>query len=114
MRIKLHHVNLCSKNAPAMDAFYRSVLGMEPESSLSENRETGQGYAGKVSFVTDAQRQLHLAEKDLGVAFPRIRLSIRLSVVSMMDVKSEMAVKICAKPACCWVTAAAFKGRSRV
>jgi catechol 2,3-dioxygenase-like lactoylglutathione lyase family enzyme len=69
MQIKLHHVNLCSKNVPAMDAFYRSVLGMEPEPSLTENRETGQGYAGKVSFVTDGQTQFHLAEKDLGVAF---------------------------------------------
>ena len=52
-----------------MDAFYRSVLGMEPEPSLAENRETGQGYAGKVAFVTDGRTQFHLAEKDLGVAF---------------------------------------------
>jgi glyoxylase I family protein len=69
MKIKLHHLNLCSKDVPVMDAFYRSVLGMEPEPSLNENRELTQGYAGKVSFVTDGQMQLHLAEKDLGVAF---------------------------------------------
>jgi glyoxylase I family protein len=69
MKIKLHHLNLCSKDVPAMDAFYRTVLGLEPEPSLSENRELTQGYAGKVSFVTDGQMQVHLAEKDLGVAF---------------------------------------------
>jgi glyoxylase I family protein len=69
VQIKLHHVNLCSKDVPAMDAFYRSVLGMEPEPSLAEGRETTQGYAGKVSFVTDGVTQFHLAEKDLGVAF---------------------------------------------
>ena len=69
MQIKLHHVNLCSKDVPAMDAFYRSILRMEPEPSLAENRETGQGYAGKVAFVTDGRTQFHLAEKDLGVAF---------------------------------------------
>ena len=33
MKIKLHHVNLCSNNVPAMDEFYRGVLDMEPESS---------------------------------------------------------------------------------
>ena len=31
MQLKLHHVNLCSKDVPAMDAFYRSVVGLETE-----------------------------------------------------------------------------------
>ena len=48
MRIKLHHVNLCTKDVAAMDAFYRGVLGSRPEPSLDENRVTGEGYAGKV------------------------------------------------------------------
>ena len=69
MRIKLHHVNLCSKDVPAMDEFYRSILDLEPEPSLSSNRVTEQGYAGDVAFVTDGQTQFHLAAKDLGVAF---------------------------------------------
>jgi glyoxylase I family protein len=69
MKIKLHHVNFCSTDVPAMDAFYRGVLGLEPEPSLSEARVTGSGYAGGVSFVTDGQTQLHLAERDLGVGF---------------------------------------------
>jgi glyoxylase I family protein len=69
MRIKLHHLNLCSKNVPAMDEFYRSILDLEPEPSLGEARVTAQGYAGNVSFVTDGQTQIHLAEKDLGVGF---------------------------------------------
>jgi len=69
MRIKLHHLNLCSKNVPAMDEFYRSILDLEPEPSLGEARVTAQGYAGNVSFVTDGQTQIHLAEKDLEVGF---------------------------------------------
>lgn len=69
MRIKLHHVNLCSKNVPAMDAFYRSILDLEPEPSLTDSRISSQGYAGNVSFVTDGRTQFHLAEKDLEVAF---------------------------------------------
>ena len=69
MRIKLHHVNYCSKDVPAMEKFYRSVLDLEPESSLSDGRVTTQGYSGSVAFVTDGHTQFHLAEKDLGVAF---------------------------------------------
>ena len=69
MKIKLHHVNLCSSNVPAMDAFYRSVLDMEPEPSLAANRDLSGGYAGKVAFLSDGATQFHLAEKDLGVGF---------------------------------------------
>ena len=69
MKIKLHHVNFCSTNVPAMDAFYRTVLGLEPEPSLQAVRDTSGGYAGKVAFVTDGDTQLHLAERDLGVGF---------------------------------------------
>jgi catechol 2,3-dioxygenase-like lactoylglutathione lyase family enzyme len=69
MKIKLHHVNLCSTNVPAMDEFYRTVLDLKPEPGLNENRTPGGGYPGKVAFVSDGTTQLHLAEKDLGVNF---------------------------------------------
>src|SRR5690242_2941022 len=61
MRIKLHHVNLCTKDVAAMDAFYREVLDLRPEPSLNDNRVTGEGYAGKVAFVSDGDVQVHLA-----------------------------------------------------
>ena len=69
MKIKLHHVNFCTTDVPAMDEFYRSVLGLEPEPSLGEARVTAGGYAGSVAFVTDGATQVHLAERDLGVGF---------------------------------------------
>jgi len=69
MRIKLHHLNLCSNDVPAMEAFYRSILDLAPEASRGEARVTAQGYGGDVAFVTDGQTEFHLAEKDLGVAF---------------------------------------------
>jgi glyoxylase I family protein len=70
MKVKLHHVNFCSTDVPALDAFYREVLGLEPEPSLNATRVmTEDGYAGKVAFVTDGAAQLHLAERDLGVGF---------------------------------------------
>ena len=69
MKLKLHHVNFCTTDVPAMDALYRDVLGLAPEPSLAAGRVTTEGYAGQVSFVTDGQTQLHLAERDLGVGF---------------------------------------------
>jgi glyoxylase I family protein len=69
MKIKLHHVNLCSKDVPAMNEFYRSVLDLESEPTLNAVRDTTQGYAADVSFVTDGQTQFHLATTDLNVGF---------------------------------------------
>jgi glyoxylase I family protein len=68
MKIKLHHLNLCTTNVPAMDEFYRSVLDLEREPTLNAVRVT-EGYAGNVAFVHDGTTQLHLAQKDLGVGF---------------------------------------------
>jgi catechol 2,3-dioxygenase-like lactoylglutathione lyase family enzyme len=69
MKLTLHHINLCSTNVPAMDAFYRSVLGLAPEPGMQASRVTSQGYAGDVAFVTDGTTQVHLAERDLDVGF---------------------------------------------
>jgi glyoxylase I family protein len=69
MKIKLHHINLCSTDIPAMNEFYRTVLDLEGEPSMEASRVLTDGYAGKVAFVTDGTTQLHLAEKDLGVGF---------------------------------------------
>ncbi|MFC7476078.1 VOC family protein [Dankookia sp. GCM10030260] len=69
MKIKLHHVNFCSTQVPAMEEFYRSVLDLGPEPSLATARVSTSGYAGNVAFVTDGTTQLHLAERDLGVGF---------------------------------------------
>src|SRR4028119_1979130 len=69
MKIKLHHVNFRTPDVPAMDAFYRTVLGLQPEPSLAAGRVTTDGYAGEVAFVTDGPTRLHPAERDLGVGF---------------------------------------------
>ena len=69
MKIKLHHLNLCSKDVAGMEAFYRTVLDLAPEPSLNSARDTTQGYAAPVAFVTDGQIQVHLATQDLGVGF---------------------------------------------
>jgi catechol 2,3-dioxygenase-like lactoylglutathione lyase family enzyme len=68
MKVKLHHINLCASNVPAMDEFYRTVLDFEPEASMASIRNMG-GYGGKVAFVTDQSTQFHLSERDLGFGF---------------------------------------------
>jgi len=69
MKLKLHHINLCTDKVPEMTRFYREVLDMAPEADLESTRVVSQGYAGQVGFVTDGDTQIHLAEKDLGVTF---------------------------------------------
>ena len=70
MKIKLHHLNLCTQNVAAMDQFYRSVLELEQEPTMQASRATDEGsYDGKVAFVTDGTTQMHLAAKDLTVGF---------------------------------------------
>ena len=55
MQIKLHHLNLCSKDVPGMEDFYRSVLDLQSEPSLSDGRDTSQGYSAPVAFATDGR-----------------------------------------------------------
>lgn len=69
MKLKLHHVNLCTTKVPEMDEFYRNVLGMENEPTRNGIRVTQQGYSGAVAFVTDGNLEVHLAEKDFEVGF---------------------------------------------
>ncbi|NNE22855.1 MAG: VOC family protein [Rhizobiales bacterium] len=69
MKLKLHHVNLCTTNVSAMDEFYKDILDMEADASMGPQRIKGDGYPGDVSFVTDGNLQVHLAEKDLNCGF---------------------------------------------
>ena len=70
MKIKLHHINLCSSNVAALDEFYRTVLDLDRETTMQPSRATDEtSYNGNVAFVTDGTTQMHLAEKDFGVGF---------------------------------------------
>ena len=66
MKLKLHHINLCSANVRGMDRFYREVLTLEDEDPAELpplNRE--KGLVGDVSFVTDGSIQMHLTRRDI-------------------------------------------------
>lgn len=65
MKLKLHHINLCTTNVGQMNEFYSSIMDLQPEPGLNASRKLDEGYAGAVAFVTDGTTQFHLAEKDL-------------------------------------------------
>ena len=70
MKLKLHHINLCSTNVGAMDDFYRGVLELDRETTMQASRATdADSYDGKVAFVTDGTTQMHIAAKDFNVGF---------------------------------------------
>ena len=69
MKLKLHHINLCTENVERMDDFYRSILGLEEEKEGLPVLEKKKGYAGDVAFVSDGAIQMHLAQKDVGAGF---------------------------------------------
>jgi catechol 2,3-dioxygenase-like lactoylglutathione lyase family enzyme len=70
MKIKLHHLNLCTTNVRAMNKFYREVLDLDEQPGRANNRVTGQGgYDGDVAFVTDGTTEVHLAERDFAIGF---------------------------------------------
>ncbi|MEQ3725812.1 MAG: VOC family protein [Tateyamaria sp.] len=72
MKLEFHHINYVSEDVNRLHDFYTRVLGLDdipiqtfPRSDATDNR----GYSGKIRFATDGQMQMHLAEKNLEVAF---------------------------------------------
>ena len=72
MKLEFHHINFVSKDVDKMDKFYKKILNMEgiPLENFPRTEETeDSGYSGKINFVTEGKIEMHLAERDLNVAF---------------------------------------------
>ncbi len=72
MKLEFHHINFVSEDVGRLHRFYTETLGLDdipienfPRSAESDDR----GYSGQIRFATDGHMQMHLAERDLGVAF---------------------------------------------
>lgn len=72
MKLEFHHINYVSDDVDRLHDFYTEVLGLDvipiqnfPRSEATDNR----GYDGKIRFATDGQMQMHLAERNLEIAF---------------------------------------------
>ena len=72
MKLEFHHINFVSKNIDDMNNFYKKILSMDsiPIENFPRTEETeDNGYSGKINFVTEGKIEMHLAERDLNVAF---------------------------------------------
>ena len=72
MKLEFHHINFVSKNIDDMNKFYKKILSMDsiPTENFPRTEETADsGYSGKINFVTEGKIEMHLAERDLNVAF---------------------------------------------
>ena len=72
MKLEFHHINFVSKDVDKMNDFYKNILCMDsiPIENFPRTEETAEsGYSGKINFVTEGKIELHLAERDLNVAF---------------------------------------------
>lgn len=72
MKLEFHHINFVSKDVEKMNNFYKNILNMNsiPIENFPRTEETIEsGYSGKINFVTEGKIEMHLAERDLNVAF---------------------------------------------
>ena len=72
MKLEFHHINFVSENVDRMHDFYTTVLGLDniPQENFPRTEETENGgYSGKIRFATEGKMQMHLAERELDVAF---------------------------------------------
>ena len=72
MKLEFHHINFVSKNVNTMNDFYTKILEMDsiPIEDFPRTEETADsGYSGQINFVTEGKIEMHLAERDLNVAF---------------------------------------------
>ncbi|WP_299948795.1 VOC family protein [uncultured Ruegeria sp.] len=72
MKLEFHHINFVADDVDRMHDFYTSVLGLADipqQNFLRTKANEDMGYDGKIRFATEGSIQMHLAERDLGVAF---------------------------------------------
>ena len=72
MKLEFHHINFVSRNVDTMNDFYTKILEMDniPIENFPRTEETvSSGYSGKINFVTEGKIEMHLAERDINVAF---------------------------------------------
>ena len=72
MALEFHHINFVSKNVDVMNDFYRTILALDsiPADNFPRTEAVdGQGYSGQINFVIEGKIEIHLAARDLDVAF---------------------------------------------
>ena len=69
MKLWLHHINHVSEDVERLRTFYADVMGLGEHTEDLPMREPTRDYSGDVAFMSDGNIQMHLAQKDLGLAY---------------------------------------------
>jgi glyoxylase I family protein len=69
MKLRLHHINLATRDVKELESFYKDILFLDTQTEDLPTLDKKKGYSGDVSFVGDGKVQMHLAQKDLSVNF---------------------------------------------
>jgi len=72
MKLEFHHINFVADDVNRLHDFYTNILGLDdiPQAEFPRTEATDQrGYSGKIRFATEGKMQMHLAERELTVAF---------------------------------------------
>ena len=72
MKLEFHHINFVSEDVDRMHDFYTRLLGLDDvpvENFPRPAATTESGYDGEIRFATEGHMQMHLAERQLDVAF---------------------------------------------
>lgn len=72
MKLEFHHINFVSDDVDRLHDFYTNVLGLTdvPVENFPRTEATEDaGFDGKIRFAETDTMQMHLAERDLTVAF---------------------------------------------
>lgn len=77
MKLEFHHINFVADDVDRMHDFYTNVLGLDnvPQQNFPRTQADAEtGYDGKIRFATEGNMEMHLAERDFGVAFKNKRV----------------------------------------
>jgi catechol 2,3-dioxygenase-like lactoylglutathione lyase family enzyme len=72
MATHFHHVNLTAKDVTDLEDFYKDVMELQQTyygGHDASDQIKDRGYGGHVTFLTDGTTEMHLATRDLNVAF---------------------------------------------
>lgn len=72
MKLEFHHINFVSEDVDRMHAFYTDILGLDnidPTQFPRTKADDDTGYDGPIKFATDGGMQMHLAGRELTLAF---------------------------------------------
>ena len=68
MKLKFHHMNLCTGDVRQLSTFYSDLFDLKTIPDYTRVN-TADGYGGNVDFLSDGAVEFHLARRDVDLGF---------------------------------------------